>query len=98
MDLTLLWIALAAFGGALLHLIFQGTTSWKQTLITGFITAIGYAVGLNFSGSMSILLIFSAILGGYGVNAAVSAVRQKNMVTQFKNKYPDWKNKMNQPK
>lgn len=91
MNLALLWIALAAFGGAILHGVMQTGVGWKQTIITAIITAIAYAVGLNFSGSLSILLILSAILGGYGVNAGVTAFRQKKQLDLYKNK-------MNQPK
>jgi uncharacterized membrane protein YjjP (DUF1212 family) len=99
MDLTLLWIALAALVGALSHLAMQNGSPWRQTLITGFITAIIFAAGYKLQGgSLTILDIFFAIIGGYGTNAAVTAFRQNNQIGWFKKTYPDYKNKMNQPK
>jgi hypothetical protein len=85
MDFTLLWIALAAFVGAILHGIIQAPTSTKTnvvtTLITGFITAIVFAAGYKLQGSsLTILGLFLAIIGGYGVNAAAQGQMLKKTV------------------
>jgi hypothetical protein len=74
----------------------QGTASWKQTIITGVIAAIGYAVGVYTSNlTMSVLLIFTSILGGYALNAGVTSYRMKFAIKRSGTPY---QNKMNQPK
>ena len=98
-NLQLIYIMLAALAGSLLHLILQGGSSWKQMLITGVIAAVGFAVGYKIAGTVfGVIDIFMGILGGYGVNAGVTALRQKIQLNKFKLAYPDWKTKMNQPK
>jgi hypothetical protein len=78
MDLTLLWIALAALVGAILHQLLQSGTSWKQTIITGVITAVIFAAGYQLQGAtLTILDLFLAVIGGYGVNATVSGIQLK---------------------
>ena len=98
MDLRLLWIALAALIGALLHLI-QGGVSWKQGIITGVITAIVFAVGYQLQAAgLTVLDLFLSVIGGYGVNAGVSSISQQKQLKLFKKTYPDYKSKMKQPK
>ena len=94
-NLQLIYIMLAALAGSLLHLILQGGGSWKQMLITGVITAIGFAVGYKIAGSVfGVLDIFMGVLGGYGVGAGVTAFRQKIQLKKLKAAYPDWKTKL----
>ena len=98
-NIQLIYIALSALIGALLHLILQGGSSWKQMIITGVISAVGFAAGYKLAGTVfGMLDIFAAVLGGYALNAGVTALRQKNQLTLLKLAYPDWKNKLNQPK
>ena len=98
-NLQLLIIVLSALVGSLLHMILQGGSTWKQMLITGFISAVGFAVGYKLAGLVfGVMDILLAILGGYGVNATVSLFRQKFQLKKLKAAYPDWKNKLNQPK
>jgi len=79
MDLTILWIALAALAGAILHGFLPSGTPWKQTIITGIITALVFAVGYKIQGSsLTILDLFLSVIGGYGVNAAASSYRLKH--------------------
>ena len=84
MDLRLLWIVLAALVGALLHGWLQGGV-WKQTIITGIITAVVFASTYAFqSSTLTVLDILLSIIGGYGVNAGVTAIGQKAQVTSLK--------------
>jgi len=92
MDLTLLWLALVAVLGAFLHLWQQSGQPWKQTIITAIITGAAVAVGYKLQGTtVQIIDFFMVLIAGYGVNAGVTAIRQKPAVTAYKNK-------MNQPK
>ena len=78
MDFTLLWIALAALVGAILHQLLQAGTSWKQAIITGVITAVIFAAGYQLQGAtLTILDLFLAIIGGYGVTATVGGIQLK---------------------
>jgi uncharacterized protein (DUF697 family) len=98
-NLQLVYIVVAALVGALLHMILQGGASWKQMLITGIISAVGFAVGYKIAGTVfGVIDICLALLGGYGINATVSMFRTKSTVKALKSAYPDWKNKLNQPK
>ena len=92
MDLTLLWIALAALVGSILHGLVQPGAPWRQTIITGIITAIVFAAGYNIQGAaLNILDLFFAVIGGYGINATVSTSRLGRPMFVYKNK-------LNQPK
>ena len=98
-NVQLVYIVIAALAGALLHMILQGGASWKQMLITGIISAVGFAVGYKIAGTVfGVIDICLALLGGYGVNATVSMFRDKSTINALKAAYPDWKNKINQPK
>ena len=67
-NLQLIYIVIAALAGALLHMILQGGASWKQMLITGIISAVGFAVGYKVAGTVfGVIDICLALLGGYGV-------------------------------
>ena len=39
-------------------------------------------------------LILLGVLGGFGVNAGVTALRQKFQLKKLKAAYPDWKTKL----
>ena len=94
-NIQLIYIMLAALAGSLLHLILQGGSSWKQMLITGVIAAVGFAVGYKIAGTVfGVLDIFLGVLGGFGVNAGVTALRQKFQLKKLKAAYPDWKTKL----
>ena len=98
-NLQLIYIVIAALAGALLHMILQGGASWKQMLITGVISAVGFAVGYKIAGTVfGVIDICLALLGGYSVNATVGMFRTKSTVNALKSACPDWKNKLNQPK
>jgi len=57
--------------------------------------AIGFAVGYKIAGTVfGVLDIFLGVLGGFGVNAGVTALRQKFQLKKLKAAYPDWKTKL----
>jgi len=105
-NLQLIYVMLAALIGALMAMFMQGGKTWKQMLITGVIAAMGFAVGYKIAGTVfGVIDIFMSVLGGYALNAGVSVIRQRlaigrqnNMLDKFKTLYPDWRNRMNQPK
>ena len=81
------WIALAAFGGAVLGNVYKWldsiTMSLKQFLqgiITGIIAVAGYAIGYKLSDhTLNAYDLLTAVIGGWGLVMSQSII-QKSMV------------------